>query len=90
MAQPRGRVIGGSRSLDVVPKCCLISMDPTIKSNPSVGLPLGLLCYWRDSHRVSQHKLIAGKDPYFASIRGRWAEQLRQVFNELPDPGNWK
>lgn len=90
LSQSRGRVIGGSLSLDVVPKCCLIPMDSTIKSNLSVGLPLGLPCFWRDSHRVSPHKLIAGKDPYFASIRGRWVEQLRQVFNGLPDPGNWR
>lgn len=84
------RVIGGNLSLDEVAKCCLISMDSTIKSNLSVGLPLDLLCYARDSHQVSQHKLIDGKDAYFASIRERWAEQLRKVFNELPDPGYWK
>jgi putative proteasome-type protease len=84
------RVIGNGLSLDEVAKCCLISMDSTIKSNLSVGLPLDLLCYERDSLQVSRHKLIEGKDPYFASIRDRWAEQLRKVFNELPDPGYWK
>ena len=26
---------------------------------------------------------------YFASIRERWAQQLRKVFNELPAPGYW-
>ena len=71
------RVIGGGLSLDEVAKCCLISMDSTIKSNLSVGLPLDLLCYERDALRI------------FASIRDRWAEQLRKVFNELPDPGYW-
>jgi putative proteasome-type protease len=65
-------------------------MDSTIKSNLSVGLPLDLLCYERDSLQVSRHKQIDGKEPYFASIRERWAEQLRKVFNELPDPGYWK
>jgi len=84
------RVIGSGLSLDEVAKCCLISMDSTIKSNLSVGLPLDLLCYERESLRVSRHKLIDGKEPYFASIRERWAEQLRKVFNELPDPGYWK
>lgn len=83
------RVIGGGLSLDEVAKCCLISMDSTIKSNLSVGLPLDLLCYERDALRINRHKLIDGKDPYFASIRERWAEQLRKVFNELPDPGYW-
>jgi putative proteasome-type protease len=84
------RVIGSGLSLDEVAKCCLISMDSTIKSNLSVGLPLDLLCYERNSLRVNRHKLIDSKEPYFASIRERWAEQLRKVFNELPDPGYWK
>jgi putative proteasome-type protease len=83
------RVIGGRLSLDEVAKLCLISMDSTIKSNLSVGLPLDLLCYERDSLRVTRHKLIDGKDPYFASIRERWAAQLRKVFDELPAPGYW-
>jgi len=83
------RVIAGGLSLDEVAKCCLISMDSTMKSNLSVGLPLDLLCYERDSLRVTRHKLIDGKDAYFASIRERWAQQLRKVFNELPAPGYW-
>lgn len=84
------RVIGGGLSLDEVAKCCLISMDSTIKSNLSVGLPLDLLCYESDSLQINQRKLIDAKDPYFASIRESWAEQLRKVFEELPDPAYWK
>ncbi len=84
------RVIGGRLSLDEVAKCCLISMDSTMKSNLSVGLPLDLMCYEKDSFRVQRRALIDGKDPYFASLRERWGEQLRKVFNELPDPGYWK
>lgn len=84
------RVIGGGLSLDEVAKCALISMDSTIKSNLSVGLPLDLMCYERDSLKVTKHKLIDSRDEYFASIRGSWAEQLKKVFNELPEPGYWK
>ncbi len=84
------RVVGSQLSLDEVAKCCLISMDSTMKSNLSVGLPLDLLCYEKDSMRVQRRTLIDGKDPYFASLRERWGEQLRKVFNELPDPGYWK
>jgi putative proteasome-type protease len=83
------RVIGGGLTLDEVAKCCLISMDSTIKSNLSVGLPLDLMCYERDALRISRRKLIDNKDPYFASIRESWADQLRKVFNELPDPAYW-
>jgi putative proteasome-type protease len=83
------RVIGGGLTLDEIAKCCLISMDSTMKSNLSVGLPLDLLCYEHDSLKVTRHKLIDSKDAYFASIRDRWAAQLRKVFNDLPNPGYW-
>ncbi len=43
----------------------------------------------RDALKVSRHKLIGANDEYFASIRGRWAGQLKKVFNELPAPGYW-
>lgn len=65
------RVISGGLTLNEVAKCCLISMDSTMKSNLSVGLPLDLLCYERDSLRVTRHKLIDTRDAYFASIRDR-------------------
>ena len=83
------RVIGTQLSLDEVAKCCLISMDSTMKSNLSVGLPLDLLCYEGDSLCVRRHTLIDNKDAYFSSVRESWGEQLRKVFNELPAPSYW-
>lgn len=83
------RVVDGDLSLDEAAKCCLISMDSTMKSNLSVGLPLDLLCYETDSLRVTRQALIDAKDPYFASLRERWGAQLRKVFSELPDPAYW-
>jgi putative proteasome-type protease len=83
------RVIENDMSLDEVAKCCLISMDSTIKSNLSVGLPLDLMCYEQDSLSVRQHKQIDFQDAYFSSIRDSWGQQLRKVFNELPNPQYW-
>ena len=83
------RVVGGHLSLEETAKCALISMDSTMKSNLSVGLPLDLMLYETGSLAVNKHKVIDGKDHYFASIRERWAEQLRKVFNALPEPGYW-
>lgn len=83
------RVVGNDLSLDEVAKCCLISMDSTMKSNLSVGLPLDLLCYQKDALKVERRTQIDGKDPYFNSLRDRWGQQLRKVFNELPSPGYW-
>lgn len=80
------RVITPETPLDVAAKCALISMDSTLKSNISVGLPLDLLIYERDSLAISQFVTITAENPYFNHIRGIWGQQLRSVFNELPDP----
>ena len=89
LAEPELIVRNAGTELDEAAKCALISMDSTIKSNLSVGLPLDLMCYERDSLKVTKHKLIDSRDEYFSSIRGRWADQLKKVFNELPEPGYW-
>ena len=83
------RVITTSLSLHEAAKCALVSMDSTMKSNLSVGLPLDLVCYKNDSFTVDQHKLIDEQDAYFNSIRSSWGQQLRKVFDELPNPQWW-
>lgn len=83
------RVINPATSLDEAAKCALISMDSTIRSNLSVGLPLDLLYYRRDELRVANHISIGSDDAYFAMIRKRWGEELRRVFQDLPNP-NWQ
>ena len=67
-------------------KCVLISFDSTMKSNISVGLPIDLLWYPRDSMRVGMQQRIREGDPYFTMLRSRWGGGLRRVFGELPDP----
>ena len=83
------RVITTSLSLNEAAKCALVSMDSTMKSNLSVGLPLDLVCYRSDSFVVDQQTLIDEHDAYFDSIRKSWGQQLRKVFDELPNPQWW-
>jgi putative proteasome-type protease len=80
------RVVSRSTSLAQAAKCALISMDSTIRSNLSVGLPLDLLSIHRDALRVQSHVSINEDHEYFRMIRKRWSESLRHAFHELPDP----
>jgi putative proteasome-type protease len=66
-------------------KLLMVSFDSTLKSNLSVGMPLDLLFYARDSFRVSFRKRIMPDDPYFRSISEGWSNALRAAFNSLPD-----
>jgi putative proteasome-type protease len=80
------RVIRRSMPLSEAAKCALISMDSTIRSNLSVGLPLDLVLVRRDEYRVSSHVNIDGSNQYFQRIREHWGEALREIFSQLPNP----
>jgi putative proteasome-type protease len=81
------RVITPATPLDEVAKCALISMDSTLRSNLSVGLPLDLLVYEKDSLRVTRFASIDNDNAYYQMIHRTWGERLRQIFSEIPNPG---
>ena len=80
------RVLRRSSSLNEAAKCALISMDSTIRSNLSVGLPLDLVMIKRDRYETARHMSVDAENEYFRGIRNRWSEALREAFAELPDP----
>jgi len=80
------RVINRKISLDEAAKCALVSMDSTIRSNLSVGMPLDLLIYERDALQVRRHVVIGPDSAYYGAIRNQWGMRLRDAFAELPDP----
>jgi putative proteasome-type protease len=80
------RVLRRTSSLNEAVKCALVSMDSTIRSNLSVGLPLDLVIVKRDKFCVARHMSIDSDNEYFRGIRTRWSEALREAFSQLPDP----
>jgi putative proteasome-type protease len=70
-------------------KLVLISMDSTVRSNLSVGLPLDLLVYRRDSLHPEVRRRIGEDDPCFRKISEDWSTALREAFRSLPHP-EWK
>jgi putative proteasome-type protease len=71
--------------LSTAAKCALLSMDATLRSNVGVGLPVDLVAYPKDSLAGTARR-IGADDPYFRTVRGRWAEALTRAFADLPDP----
>src|SRR5690606_34251944 len=74
------RVVTPVTPLQEAAKCALISMDSTLKSNLSVGLPLDLLVYEADSLQATQLINIDESNAYFRMIRSSWGQRLRDVF----------
>ncbi len=80
------RVITPATPLDEAAKCALISMDSTLRSNISVGLPLDLLIYETDKLAVTRFVTVDEKNQYFQMIRSTWGQQLKAVFEGIADP----
>ncbi len=80
------RMLTPTTPLDEAAKCALVSMDSTLKSNLSVGLPLDLLVYREGEFRSEQIVCIDERNPYFQMICSSWGQRLQEVFKGIPDP----
>jgi putative proteasome-type protease len=80
------RVITPETPLDEAAKCALVSMDSTLKSNLSVGLPLDLVVYEANRFETDKIVCIDEQNPYFRMLHGSWGQKLRQVFDSIEDP----
>ena len=78
------RVIATGTTLDDAIKCVLVSFDSTMKSNLSVGLPIDLVCYERDTLRLTKVRRFDERDDYMRNLRQQWAEGVKRAFAGLP------
>lgn len=78
------RVITRQTTLADATKCVLVSFDSTMRSNISVGMPVDLLCYARDTLEVRMRRRFERHDPYFDALSNAWSEGTRAVFSKLP------
>jgi putative proteasome-type protease len=67
-------------------KVGLVSMDSTMRSNLSVGLPIDLLVVRRDTAAAELIYRIEPGEPYFTDLRERWSAALREAHLAIPQP----
>jgi putative proteasome-type protease len=80
------RVITPNTPLDEAAKCALVSMDSTLKSNLSVGLPLDMVVYEANTFQSDRVVCIDENNPYFRMLHDNWGQKLREVFDSIEDP----
>ncbi|MEF9601133.1 proteasome-type protease, partial [Paracoccus sp. PXZ] len=71
------RVVRPDTSLADAQKAVLLSMDSTLRSNLSVGMPLDLAVIRKDDCRVSHKRRILEGDPAFMAMSAAWSAALR-------------
>ena len=74
------RVVTPDTSLADAQKAVLLSMDSTLRSNLSVGMPLDLAVIERDDLRLTHRRRILDGDPAFMEMSAAWSAALRESF----------
>ncbi len=77
------RVVRPDTTLADAQKAVLLSMDSTLRSNLSVGMPLDLAVIRRDECRVSELRRIEAGDADFARMSTAWSNALRNSFAKI-------
>lgn len=77
------RVVKPTTSLADAQKAVLLSMDSTLRSNLSVGMPLDLCVIERDGCKVSMRRRIEAGDAQFRAMSEAWSKALRDGFLQI-------
>ncbi|NUB44040.1 proteasome-type protease [Fertoebacter nigrum] len=77
------RVVKAHTSLADAQKAVLLSMDSTLRSNLSVGMPLDLAVIERDACRVTLRRRIEAGDESFRAMSDAWSNALREGFTRI-------
>lgn len=79
------RGIQSTTSLEVAAKYALLSMDATMRSNVTVGPPIDLMLYTKDSLNVTRYRRLCAGDRDLNLIHSSWEQSLRRAVEQLPD-----
>jgi putative proteasome-type protease len=79
------RVAQPTMRLGEAAKLILLSFDSTLRSNLSVGMPIDILLYERDSLDLKREKRIFQDDAYFKKLSASWSEALRSAFTKIEE-----
>ncbi|MEX2450709.1 MAG: proteasome-type protease [Rhodospirillales bacterium] len=80
------RIVTPHISLEEAAKCLLVSYTSTLRSNVSVGLPIDLVMYRKDSLKIESKLFIEEGDPYFTKLNADWSNALSKAFENIENP----
>jgi putative proteasome-type protease len=77
------RVVKPTTTLADAEKAVLLSMDSTLRSNLSVGMPLDLCIIEKDALKISRMRRIEAGDEAFRAMSEGWSRALREGFAQI-------
>jgi putative proteasome-type protease len=77
------RVVRPETPLADAKKAVLLSMDSTLRSNLSVGMPLDMAVIEKDALKVTERRRIEANDEQFQAMSLAWSRALRDAFTGI-------
>jgi putative proteasome-type protease len=78
------RILTRGTSLEDAARCAIVSMDSTIKSNATVGPPIEVLVYEKDTFQTNHYIKMEEDDEYLHQVKQAWNDALKNAFSQLP------
>lgn len=79
------RILRPETPLEDAARCALVSLDSTIRSNLSVGMPVDLVLVRAGDLKVSQQMRLEADTPLYAEIHDTWSRKLEAAVHSLPN-----
>ena len=78
------RTLGLETPLETAALSSLVSMDSTMRSNLSVGPPIELVLYCRDSFALHPYYRFEEDSEFLRELKKSWDNRLKEAFHKLP------
>ncbi|WP_180539067.1 peptidase [Nevskia soli] len=79
------RGLESKTSLEDAAKYAVLSLDATMRSNVTVGPPIDLLLYEKDSFDIGRYRRLWAGEKDLELVHARWEQALRRAVEQLPD-----
>jgi putative proteasome-type protease len=78
------RILRPTTTMEDAARCALVSLDSTIRSNLSVGMPIDMVLLRANDLRVTQRMRFESDTPLYAEIHDSWSRKLEAAIHALP------
>jgi putative proteasome-type protease len=78
------RIVRPQTTMEDAARCAIVSLDSTIRSNLSVGMPIDMALIRDGDLKVSYQMRLEADTPLFAEIHDTWSRKLEAAVHGLP------
>ncbi|HYM86853.1 MAG TPA: 20S proteasome subunit A/B [Pseudoxanthomonas sp.] len=78
------RILRPQTTLEDATRCALVSLDSTIRSNLSVGLPIDIALIRAGDLKITQKMRMESDTPLYSEIHETWSRKLEAAVHSLP------